>query len=147
MRQTKKKPAPNIARQIAQAIRAFQCRVDGHPAESITVVLSQHTLVIVLEGALSSVEHSLLQSPAGFAQVQEFHRQLFWKPTSALWHEIKKPLGIEGVEKADDGLSTRTCIQVFSNGTVVHVFLLDQPATTSSWSGSWTSHPVVRMVV
>ena len=44
---------------------------------SVTVVLSEDTLVITLHGALSPAEKALAQSPAGAAQVQEFHRQLF----------------------------------------------------------------------
>lgn len=147
MRKTGKKSGASLARQIAQHIRAYHARVEGHPPEAITVVVHGRTLVISLEGALSSVELSLMQSPSGAAQVQEFHRQLFWKPSSTLWHEISKLLGIEGVEPSGDGPASRACVQAFANGTVIHVFLLDQPAPASSWSGSWTAHPVIRMVV
>ena len=52
-------------------------RRTGHVPKSVTVVLSESTLVITLHGALSPAEKALAKSPAGAAQVQEFHRQLF----------------------------------------------------------------------
>ena len=68
---------PTMAQQIAQAAIAFQQQRTGHEPKSVAVVLSEDTLVITLHGALSPAEKALAQSPAGAAQVQEFHRQLF----------------------------------------------------------------------
>ena len=45
--------------------------------------------MITLHGALSPAEKALAQSPAGAAQVQEFHRQLFIDSADALRQEIK----------------------------------------------------------
>ena len=68
---------PSVAQQIAQAAIAFQQQRTGHEPKSVAVVLSGDTLLITLHGALSPAEKALAQSPAGAAQVQEFHRQLF----------------------------------------------------------------------
>ena len=65
------------AREIAQAATAFAQQQTGRVPESVAVVLSEDTLVITLHGALSPAEKALAQSPAGAAEVQEFHRQLF----------------------------------------------------------------------
>ena len=65
-----------VAQQIAQAAIAFEKQRTGHVPKSVTVVLSENTLVITLHGALSPAEKALAKSPAGAAQVQEFHRQL-----------------------------------------------------------------------
>ena len=147
MKQIRKKSnSPTMARQIAQAIRAYEIRVEGHSPESVNVILNGRALVIIMEGALSSVELSLLQSPAGAAQVQEFHHQLFWKPTASLWHEIKRIIGSDGGDQTPEGLAARICVKVFSNGTVVHVFLLDRSVPKSSWNGSWAPQPTVKMV-
>jgi uncharacterized protein YbcI len=147
MKQIRKKTTSStLARQIAQAIKAYEIRVDGHLPESISVVLSGRTLVITMDGALSSVELSLLQSPAGAAQVQEFHQQLFWKPNNSLWHEIKRIIGMETGGQAADEPAARTSVKVFFNGTVVHVFLLDRPVPNSSWYGTWSPQPAVKMV-
>jgi hypothetical protein len=69
------KPKSTIAQQIAQAAIAFEQRRTGnHVPKSVTVVLSESTLVITLHDALSPAEKAMAQSPAGAAQMQEFHR-------------------------------------------------------------------------
>jgi len=68
---------PTVSQQIAQAAIAFEQRRTGHAPTSVTVVLSDDTLVITLHGTLSPAEKALAANPAGAAQVQEFHRQLF----------------------------------------------------------------------
>jgi uncharacterized protein YbcI len=42
-----------MAQQVAQAASAFEQRRTGHVPRSVTVVLSEDTLVITLHGALS----------------------------------------------------------------------------------------------
>jgi uncharacterized protein YbcI len=59
-----------MAEQIAQAAVAFEKRRTGHAPHSVTVVLSENTLVITLHGALSPAEKALAKSPTGAAQVQ-----------------------------------------------------------------------------
>src|SRR5580698_5017886 len=66
-----------MAQQIADAASAFEQLRTGHGPKSVTVVLSEETLVVTLHGALSPAEKALAQTPAGAAQVQDFHRQLF----------------------------------------------------------------------
>src|SRR5204863_1778392 len=92
---------------------------------SVTVVLSGDTLVITLHGALTPAEKALARSPAGAAQVQEFHRQLFHNSSDTLRQEIKRITGVEVREAtAEVETATGTVVQVFTSGTVVQVFLL-----------------------
>jgi len=62
-----------MAQQVAQAASSFQLQRTGHAPKSVTVVLSEDTLVVTLHGALSPAEQALSKNPAGAAQVQEFH--------------------------------------------------------------------------
>jgi hypothetical protein len=79
----------------------------------------------------------LAQSPAGAAQVQEFHRQLFVNASQALRHEIKRITGIEVREAtAEVEGATGTVVKVFTTGTMVQVFLLAQNVAAGTWSGS-----------
>ena len=126
----------NMAQQIAQAASAFEQRVTGHVPRSVTVVLSENTLVITLHGALSPAEKVLAQSPAGAAQVQEFHRQLFNNSFDALRQEIKRITGVEVREAtAEVETETGTVVKAFTSGTVVQVFLLARSVPTNTWSG------------
>ena len=60
----------SMAKQIAQAAIAFEQRRTGnHKPKSVTVVLSEGTLVITLHDALSPAEKELAKTPAGAAQV------------------------------------------------------------------------------
>src|ERR1700759_2972763 len=89
----------SMAHQIAQAAIAFEQRRTGnHVPRSVTVVLSEGTLVITLHDALSPAEKALAQSPAGAAQVQEFHRQLFANSSDSLRQEINRITGMEVCE-------------------------------------------------
>ncbi len=79
------KPKSTMARQIAKAAIAFEQRRTGnHVPKSVTIVLSEGTLVITLYEALSPAERVLAQSPAGAAKMQEFHRQLFANTSNSL---------------------------------------------------------------
>jgi hypothetical protein len=76
------KSKSTMAHQIAQAAIAFEQRRTGnHQPKSVTVVLSEGTLVITLHEALSPAERALAKSPAGAIQMQEYHRQLFARGT------------------------------------------------------------------
>jgi uncharacterized protein YbcI len=115
-----------MAQQIAQAAMTFEERRTGHRPQSATVVLSKDTVVITLYGALSPAEKALAKSPAGAAQVQEFHRQLFSTSSEPLRQEIKKITGVE-VRQATAELepTTGAVVHAFTTGTVVQVYLLD----------------------
>ena len=131
------------AQQIARAARAFQQRRTGHAPHSVNVVLSEDTLVITLHGALSPGETALAKSgPAGAAQVQEYHRQLFHSSADPLRQEIKRITGVEvreatvQVEK-----TTGVVVQTLSTGAVVQVFMLARSVPADAWSENGPGDP------
>ena len=128
-----------MAQQIAQAASAFEHLRTGHGPKSVTVVLSEETLVVTLHGALSPAEKALAQTPAGAAQVQDFHRQLFTDSADTLRREIKRITGVDVREAtAEVETKTGTVVHVFTTGTMVQVFLLAQPIPADTWNGSGT---------
>jgi len=130
-------PISSKAQRIAQAASAFEERLTGHAPRSVTVVMSEGTLVITLHGAMSQAEKALAQRPGGAAQVQELHRQLFANSLDSLRQEIKKITGVEVREAtAEIETTTGTVVKVFTTGTVVQVFLLAGSVPTESWSGN-----------
>ena len=128
-----------MAEQIAQAVIAFEQQRTGHAPASVTVVLSQDTLVVTLHGSLSPAEKDLARSPAGAAQVQELHRQLFNSSFDALRQQIKRITGVDVREAAAEvETATGTVVKAFTNGTTVQVFLLAGSVPTDTWSGGVT---------
>src|ERR1700683_1643760 len=126
-----------MAKQIAQSAIAFEKRRTGHTPTSVTVVMSDNTLMITLHGALSPAERALAKSPAGAAKVQDFHRQLFSSAADSLRQEIKRITGVEvreGVAEVEP--ATGTVVQAFTTGTVVQVFLLACDVPSETWSGT-----------
>ena len=134
------KPNSTMAQQIAQAASAFEEQRTGHGPKSVTVVLSDDTLVVTLHGALSPAETALAKSPAGAAQVQEFHRQLFANASDSLRQEIKRITGVEVREAtAEVEPTTGTVVGVFTTGTTVQVYLLAHSVPPDTWNGSGPS--------
>ena len=130
------KSQSTMAQQVAQAVMAFQQKTTGHTPKAVTVVLSQDTLVVALHGALSPAEKDMAKSPAGAAQVQEFHRQLFTSSADTLREEIKRITGVEVREAAAEvEPATGTVVQVFTTGTMVQVFLLAHGVAAEIWNG------------
>lgn len=130
----------SIAQQIARAACEFEQRAHGRLPTSVTVVLSDNTLVVTLHGALSPAEKALARSPAGANQVQELHRQIFDDSGSELRQQIKRITGVEISEAATEvAPDTGAVVKVFSSGTIVQVFLLDGRLQPDSWSGSGLS--------
>ncbi|MGL6095246.1 MAG: Na-translocating system protein MpsC family protein [Fimbriiglobus sp.] len=131
-------PKPTMAEQIARAAIAYEQRRTGdHIPKSVTVVLSEGTLVITLHEALSPAERDLAKTPAGAAQMQEFHRQLFASSSAALRQEIKRITGMDVREAtAEVEPASGAVVQAFTTGTVVQVFLLAGHSATETWSGS-----------
>ncbi len=129
--------SPAMALQIARVASAFEQRRTGHTPKSVAVVLSETTLVVTLHEALSPAERALAQSPAGAAQVQEFHHGLFANAAESMRQEIKRISGVE-VREAREEIKTTNCtvVQTFANGTVVQVYLLACNVPTQTWSGS-----------
>lgn len=119
---------PIMAQQVTRAASAFQHRSTGHVPQSVTVVPSDHTLVVTLQGTLTPAEKALAQSPAGAAQLQEFHRQLFADSCASLRQEIERITGVE-VREATAHVETTT-------GTMVQVFLLAHGISAEIWNGT-----------
>jgi uncharacterized protein YbcI len=128
-----------MAQQIALAASAFEQLRTGHGPKSVTVVLSEDTLVVTLHGALSPAEKALAQTPAGAAQVQDFHRHLFTDSADSLRREIKRITGVDVREAtAEVETKTGTVVHVFTTGTIVQVFLLAHGIPADTWSGNGT---------
>jgi uncharacterized protein YbcI len=124
------------AEQIARVASDFEHRRTGHLAGSVTVVLSEDTLVVTLHGALSPAEKALARTPDGAAQVQEFHRQLFTTNSESLRQEIERITGVEVREAtAEVETTTGTVVHVFTSGTMVQIFLLARSLPAETWSG------------
>ncbi len=131
-----------MAQQIARAASAFQLQRTGHAPKAVTVVLSDDTLVITLHGALSAGEAVLAKSPAGAAQVQDFHRQLFANSCDPLRREIKRITGVDVREAvAEVEPTTGTVVQVFTSGTMVQVFLLAHGLPAGAWDETRLTDP------
>jgi uncharacterized protein YbcI len=136
-----KVPTTSMAQQIGKVSSDFEYQCTGRVPKSVTVVLSHDTLVITLHGALSPAEMALAMSPAGAAQVQEFHGQLFANASDSLRQEIKRITGVEVREAvAEVETVTGTVVKAFTSGTVVQVFLLDRGVPADSWSGDDPIH-------
>jgi len=128
-------PTLTMAQQVAETASAFQLKRTGHAPKAVTVVLSEDTLVVTLHGTLSPAEKALAQSPAGAAQVQEFHRQLFTSSSQSLREEIKRITGVEVREAtAEVEPTTGTVVGVFTTGTTVQVYLLAHSVASETWN-------------
>ena len=126
-----------MAQRVAVAASAFQQQGTGHAPKSVTVVLSGETLVITLHEALSPAEQALSKSPAGAAQIQEYHRQLFANSAGTLRDEIKRITGVEVREAAAEvEVGAGTVVQIFTTGTMVQVFLLAHGLSDQEWNGN-----------
>ena len=126
-----------MAEQVAQAAIRFERQRTGHAPDAVTVVLSDATVVITLHGALSPAEMALAKKPAGAAQVQEFHRQLFANASGPLRQEITRITGVEVRDAvAEVETATGTVVGVFTTGSTVQVFLLAQSVPPGEWNGS-----------
>ena len=118
-----------VAQQIAEMASALQQQRTGHAPTAVTVVLGDDTLVVTMHDALTTAEKTLARSPAGAAQVQEFHRQLFANSSESLRLEIKRITGREVREAAAEvETATGTVVHAFTTGAMVQVFLLTKSA-------------------
>ncbi len=118
--------APSIAQQLADAARSFQLQQTGHAPTTVTVVISEDTLVVTLHDALSPAEQVLARSREGAANLREFHQQLFRNSVGSLRTEIERITGRkvrEAAAEVDPG--TGSVVHAFTTGTTVQVFLLD----------------------
>jgi len=137
-----------VAHRIAKVASAFEQQRSGRAPKSVTVVLSENTLVITLHEALTPAERALAKSPEGAARVQEFHKQLFDNTADSLRQEIKRITGVEVREATSEvEPTTGTVVKVFTTGTVVQVFLLASDVPADSWSGNNLGNHPIKMEV
>jgi uncharacterized protein YbcI len=122
-----------VAQQIADAVSVFQEQTTGHTPTSVTVVLSEETLVITLHEALSPAEKALVKSTGGATRLQEYHRQLFAASSETLRQEIKRITGRQVLEAiAEIEPTSGSIVHAFTTGTMVEVFLLTPPMPPKS---------------
>jgi uncharacterized protein YbcI len=115
-----------MAEEIARVAIAYQTERTGHAPASVTVVLSDETLVITLLDALTPAEKALASTPQGAVRVQDFHRQLFLSSADSLRKEITRITGREVREAAAEiEPATGAVVHAFTTGNVVQVFRLD----------------------
>lgn len=128
-----------MAQQVAKASSAFQKQRTGHAPKAVTVVLNENTLVITMHGALTQAEQAMAANPAGAAQVQEFHRQLFANASIEMRQEIKRITGVDVREAAAEvETTTGSVVLAFTSGTMVQVFLLSENLSETAWNGDGT---------
>ncbi len=126
-----------MAEQLAHAVRDFQRQRTGHAPQSVTVVLSEGTLVITLHGALTPAEKALSRTAEGAARVREFHRELFQSSLEPLRAEIERITGGTVREAAAEvEATTGAVMHVFTTGTMVQVFQLTGGLSAESRSES-----------
>jgi len=132
MRQSK----ATMTQQIAQAAIAFEQRRTGnHGPKSVTVVLSEGTLVITVHEALSPAEKALACTAAGAAQIQEYHRQLFASSSDGLRQQIKRITGMDVRQAvAEVEPATGAVVHAFTTGDIVQMFQLGGSVATETWS-------------
>jgi uncharacterized protein YbcI len=126
-----------MEQQIAQATSAFEKQRTGHSPKSVSVVLKEDILLITLRGALSPAERDLAKTPAGIAQLREFHRQLFANASGPLRQEIERITGAAVREVTTDVETIIGALtHIFATGIVIQVFLLAHAVPAETWSSS-----------
>jgi len=114
-----------MRRQIADAVSAFQQQSMGRAPKTLSVFMSDDTVVVMVRDGLSPAETRLAKSPAGATQMQNYHHRLFNCSCGSLLQDIKRITGLD-VREATADLETvaGAVMQVFVTGTIVYVFLL-----------------------
>ena len=129
-------PNFTMAERVAHAVRDFEQQRTGHAPHSVTVALSEETMVFTVHGALTPAEKALSQTLRGAAQVQEFHRELFQHSLAPLRAEIERITGVAVREAiAEMEPSSGAVVQVFTSGTMVQVFQLAEGLSAETWNG------------
>jgi uncharacterized protein YbcI len=125
----------SMSHQVAAAVRDNHAQCTGRTPRSVTVVQSDDTLVVTLHDALSPAERELAQSPAGAAQVQEFHRQLFLNTLDSLREEIRRITGVAVREAAVEfDAPAGAVVHAFASGAMVQVFQLVEVISGEAWN-------------
>lgn len=128
-----------MAQQVADAIIKDQTERTGIAPRSVTVVLSDDTLVVTLHDALSPAEINLSKTSEGANSVREFHRRLFETSVGGLRAEINRITGLSIREAAAEvETATGAVIHAFTSGTMVQVFRLTGRISPEVWNAN---HP------
>lgn len=134
-----------MAQRLAEVASTMQQQRTGHLPQSVTVVLSDDTLVVTMHEALTPAEKALAQSPAGAAQVQEFHRQLFNSSCDEFKKEIRRITGRRVREAAAEiEPATGAVVHAFTTGAMVQAFLLAPGAPPSAMTPQTSAESIKR---
>ena len=130
-----------MVQQLVEAATTFHLQQTGRAPRGVAVVISDDTVVVTLHEAFSPAELALASSPAGAANLREFHHELFRNSAGLLRKEIERITGRKVRETAaeiDPG--TGSVVHAFTSGTTVQVFLLNgrMPADTLVQEGTGT---------
>ena len=135
-----------ISQRVAQAAHAFELRQTKHARKWVAVFMNEDTIVIALHASLTVAEKALTQSPAGAAQVREFHRQLFTNVSASLFRTIKSITGLEVRETtAEIEPTTGNVVQVFTTDTYARDGRIRPPVVEMSNSGDVTRRHLFHM--
>ena len=133
----------SVSERLAQLASTMQHQRTGHAPGKVTVVISDDTLVVTLQDALTPAEKALAQTTAGAAKVQEFHRQLFANSCDAFKDEIRRITGRRVREAAAEVEAvTGKVMHAFTTGAMVQVFLLEKTASIGAGSEHQTLDPL-----
>ena len=125
----------HMTQKLAGVASKLQQKRTGVAPKAATAILSENTLVVTLDGALTPAEKALVRNPQGAAQVQEFHRQLFASSSESMREKIKTITGRDVREAtADIETNAGAIAHAFKSGAMVQVFLLTPES--DSYKGS-----------
>jgi uncharacterized protein YbcI len=124
-----------MSQQVARSISILQEKRTGLAPKSVSVVLSDCTLVAMLYGTLSPAEMALADTPGGIAQVQQFHREIFADSVDLLRDEIKRITGVGVGEAAAEVVTAAGAIEhALASGAMVQVFRLTGSISVEAWN-------------
>ena len=136
--------ATTMAQEVADAVTKLQTERTGHAPGTVTVVLSEDTLVVTLNNALSPAEIAMSQTEDGAKFVREFHQRLFDCSLDELRKAINRITGIPIREAAVEVETTSgAVIHAFTSGTMVQVFRLSGRISPKTWNSSETRDDLV----
>ena len=122
-----------ISQQLARLASSLQYQRTRLAPKAVNVVLNGDTLVVTLHDALTPGETALARTPEGAAQMQGFHRQLFFNSWQSMRHENKRIAGRDVCEAtAEIETATGMVVHAFTTGVMVQVFLLTPRAIPST---------------
>ena len=120
-----------IGQQIARAAHLLEKRRSMQGRKWEAVFMNEDTILIALHGSLTAAEKIVAQSPAGAAEVLDFHRQLFTNASDTLRQQIKCITGMEVCATTGEiDPAIGSVVHLFTTDTVVQEFPLTPGRTT-----------------